>query len=265
MRDALNYFGAPVATGTYDGSSSVSIPMTNLTAAAPLGSGLAAIRPHRAAVRRVRAGRTTTAAASPPPRPPRRRRRPIRRAPTVSVTAPTAGATLSGTVTLSANASRRRRRRGRAVPGGRRRASAGEDNERAAQRCRAPSGLSAAPTRSRPSRGTRAATRSTSPGVQRDDRQQRAGTADERAHRRVEAEIGESAAQPDGGRASQGETRHLQHHEQRRLRALRREHPEEAGTYVIWGRDAGRRTTALDSFYVTMDGGDQRHLRHRRR
>ena len=40
IRDAMNYFGAPVATGTYDGSSSISIPMNNLQPAAPLGSGL---------------------------------------------------------------------------------------------------------------------------------------------------------------------------------------------------------------------------------
>ena len=40
IRDAMNYFGAPVATGTYDGSSSVSIPMSNLQPAAPIGNGL---------------------------------------------------------------------------------------------------------------------------------------------------------------------------------------------------------------------------------
>jgi hypothetical protein len=100
IRDAMNYFGAPVATGTYDGSSSISIPMNNLQPAAPLGSGLTYpvhTAPQFGAFVLVRTsagsggggggGGTTDTVA-----------------PTVSITAPAGGATISGTVTLSANA-----------------------------------------------------------------------------------------------------------------------------------------------------------------
>jgi hypothetical protein len=101
VRDAMNYFGAPVATGTYDGSSSVSIPMSNLTAAAPIGNNLTApvhTAPQFGAFVLVRtSGGGTT---PPPPPPPTTDMTP----PTVAVTAPTAGATVSGTVTLTANA-----------------------------------------------------------------------------------------------------------------------------------------------------------------
>jgi hypothetical protein len=103
IRDALNYFGAPVATGTYDGSSSISIPMNNLTAAAPRGNGLAAISHTAPQFGAFVLVRTTTGGGGttpPPPPPPTTDMTP----PTVSVTAPTAGATLTGTVTLTATA-----------------------------------------------------------------------------------------------------------------------------------------------------------------
>lgn len=41
VRDAQNFFGAPVAEGVYDGE--ISIPMINLTAAQPIGAGLTPI------------------------------------------------------------------------------------------------------------------------------------------------------------------------------------------------------------------------------
>jgi hypothetical protein len=37
IRDALNFYAAPVAQGTWDGASPASVPMTGLTAAAPTG------------------------------------------------------------------------------------------------------------------------------------------------------------------------------------------------------------------------------------
>jgi hypothetical protein len=114
IRDALNYFGAPVATGTYDGSSSVTIPMNNLTAAAPIGNGLTAPR-HTAPefgafvlVRTSGGGTTTPPPTTPPPTEPPPTTPPPSvdmTPPTVSVTGPTAGASISGTVTLTANAS----------------------------------------------------------------------------------------------------------------------------------------------------------------
>jgi hypothetical protein len=102
IRDAANYFGAPVATGTYDGSSSISIPMNNLQPAAPRGNGLTApvhTAPQFGAFILVRTSTGSGGGGTTPP--------PTggdTTAPTVNVTAPAASATVSGTVTLSANA-----------------------------------------------------------------------------------------------------------------------------------------------------------------
>jgi hypothetical protein len=48
IRDAMNFYGAPVVTGTYTGSA-VTIPMTGLTTAVPVGQSLAR-PPHTAPV-----------------------------------------------------------------------------------------------------------------------------------------------------------------------------------------------------------------------
>jgi parallel beta-helix repeat protein len=98
IRDVQNYFGNPVASGTYTGAA-VSVPMTGLPVAAPKGSGL--VYPTHTApqfnafvvLKKSSSGGTTT----PPPTG-------DTTAPTVSVTSPTSGQTVSGTVTLAATA-----------------------------------------------------------------------------------------------------------------------------------------------------------------
>ena len=98
IRDAFNYFGGPVVTGTYSGSA-VSIPMGGLSTATPIGNGL--VHPVHTApefgafilLKTSSGGGGTT-----PPPPPG-----DTTAPTVAISAPTGG-TLSGTVAVSANA-----------------------------------------------------------------------------------------------------------------------------------------------------------------
>lgn len=99
IRDAQNYFGSPVVTGTYSGAP-VQVRMTGLTVAAPKGNGL--VQPAHTApefgtfiVRKTSGGGGTT----PPPT------GGDNAPPSVTVTAPTGGQSVSGTITLSANAS----------------------------------------------------------------------------------------------------------------------------------------------------------------
>jgi hypothetical protein len=98
IRDAFNYFGSPVVTGTYSGSA-VSIPMGGLSTATPVGNGLvhpAHTAPEFGAFILLKTSSGTT--PPPPPPPPS-----DTTAPTVAITAPTGG-TLAGTVAVSANA-----------------------------------------------------------------------------------------------------------------------------------------------------------------
>lgn len=98
IRDVQNYFGNPVVTGTYTGGA-VSVPMTGLPVAAPKGSGL--VYPTHTApqfnafvVLKKSSGGGTT----PPPT------GTDTTAPVVTIAAPTASQTVSGTTTLTANA-----------------------------------------------------------------------------------------------------------------------------------------------------------------
>jgi hypothetical protein len=100
IRDAQNYFGNPVATGTYTGAA-VTVPMTGLSIAAPKGSGLVYpthTAPEFNAFVVLKKSSGTTPPTTPPPT------GSDTTAPTVSVTSPAAGQTVSGTVTLTANA-----------------------------------------------------------------------------------------------------------------------------------------------------------------
>jgi hypothetical protein len=100
IRDAFNFFGPPVVSSTYTGSN-VSIPMGGLSTANPIGNGLvhpAHTAPEFAAfilVKTTAGGGGTT----PPPPPPG-----DTTAPTVSITAPASGASVSGAVALTASA-----------------------------------------------------------------------------------------------------------------------------------------------------------------
>jgi hypothetical protein len=98
IRDAFNYFGSPVATGTYTGSA-VSIPMGGLSTATPIGNGLvhpAHTAPEFGAFILLKTSSGGGGTTPPPPS--------DTTAPTVSIAAPAAGTTLTGTVAVSANA-----------------------------------------------------------------------------------------------------------------------------------------------------------------
>jgi hypothetical protein len=92
IRDAMNFYGAPVAAGLYTGAP-VSIPMTGLTAALPVGSSLTP-PPHTAPAFGAFLVLKTAAGGASDSVPP-----------TVTVTTPGAGQTLSGNVILAATAS----------------------------------------------------------------------------------------------------------------------------------------------------------------
>jgi Bacterial Ig domain/Right handed beta helix region len=97
IRDAFNYFGSPVVTGTYTGSP-VSIPMGGLSTATPIGNGL--VHPIHTApefgafiLLKTSAGTGGGGGGGGDTT-----------APTVSITAPTGGAQLVGSVNLTATA-----------------------------------------------------------------------------------------------------------------------------------------------------------------
>jgi hypothetical protein len=98
IRDAMNFYGAPVAAGLYTGAP-VSIPMTGLTAALPVGSSLTP-PPHTAPafgaflVLKTAAGGGTGGVGGADNTPPN-----------ITITSPTAGQTITGTATLAALAS----------------------------------------------------------------------------------------------------------------------------------------------------------------
>jgi hypothetical protein len=267
VRDALNYFGAPVATGTYDGSSSVSIPMNNLTAAAPLGSGLAAIS-HTAPqfgafvlVRTTTGGGTTPPPTTPPPTTPPPTTPPPTTPPptggtdmtppTVAVTAPTAGATISGTVTLTANASDdvgvaglRFQVDGQSV--------ANEDNSAPYSVSYSTSGLSAGTHTITAVAWDARGNASTSAGV---SVTVGGGAPAPPTNVRivVEAESANQLRSPMASR-SEGETRYISSSSNNGGYARYDVNIPKAGTYVIWGRIKSA-NDASDSFYVTADGG----------
>jgi hypothetical protein len=95
IRDAENFNGSPVLSGTYNGGS-VSLPMTGLTVAAPLGTTVRAA--HTGPEFGVFVVLPTSAATTPASTV-------DTTAPSVSIAAPTAGQTVTGTLTVSASAS----------------------------------------------------------------------------------------------------------------------------------------------------------------
>jgi hypothetical protein len=92
IRDAMNFYGSAVATGIYTGGT-VNVPMTGLTAAVPVGQSLIAPR-HPAPGFGAFVLLKTTAASGGDTTPP-----------TVAITAPAAGQTVSGSANVAANAS----------------------------------------------------------------------------------------------------------------------------------------------------------------
>jgi hypothetical protein len=92
IRDAMNFYGGPVVTGLYTGGP-VSIPMTGLTAALPVGASLTP-PPHTAPAFGAFVLLKTASGGASDSTPP-----------TVTVTAPGAGQALSGSVILTAAAS----------------------------------------------------------------------------------------------------------------------------------------------------------------
>ena len=93
IRDAMNFYGTPVLTGLYTGAA-VTLPMTGLTPSMPVASSLAApVHPGPVFGAFIVLKTSDVAGSSD------------NAAPSVSVTAPTAGQALSGTATLTATAS----------------------------------------------------------------------------------------------------------------------------------------------------------------
>lgn len=248
IRDAMNYFGAPVATGTFDGSNSVSIPMNNLQPAAPLGSGLTYpvhTAPQFGAFVLVRTSTGSGGGGTTPP--------PTggdTTAPTVNVTAPGAGATVSGTVTLSANAA---------------------DNvgvvgvQFQVNGANAGAEVTSAPYNVSWNAGAVASGAHTVTAVARDAAGNRTTSA------AVSITVSNAPAPPTNVRIvveaesanrlrspmvaqSQGETRYITNTSANAGYARFNVNIPKSGTYVIWGRVQAP-SDAADSFYVSADGG----------
>jgi hypothetical protein len=99
IRDAFNFFGSPVVSSTYTGSP-VSIPMGGLSTATPVGNALvhpAHTAPEFGAFILLKT--SSGGGGTPPPPPPA-----DTTAPTVSITAPSSGSTVSANVALTATA-----------------------------------------------------------------------------------------------------------------------------------------------------------------
>jgi hypothetical protein len=250
IRDAMNYFGAPVATGTFDGSNSVSIPMNNLVPAAPLGSGLTYpvhTAPQFGAFVLVRTSAGSGGGGTTPPPPTGGG---DTTAPTVSITAPTGGATVSGTVTLSANAADNVGVAGVQfqVDG----ANAGGEVTSAPYTLAWNSGAvaSGAHTVTAIARDA-AGNRTTSGAVSVTVASAPAPPTNVRIV--VEAESANHLRNPMVA-ASQGETRYITNTSANAGYARYNVNIPKNGTYVIWGRVQASSDSA-DSFYVSIDGG----------